>query len=157
MSLDIVAAGTHIEATLGQQELLLLRALPSLLVSDRATDDPAYERLFPVPYGNDEADREFRRLAAPEIGRARQRDAEIFAHVMERCEAGPAALSRGEAEACARAVGTGRLTVAARHGLFDQDAFDASQNTPVGAIVAFLGLVQDELVHALAELEEVAS
>ncbi len=155
MSLTIAAAGSYVEVEMGKQERLLLGALPGLLATVDEADDPAYERLYPVPYGDDAADTEYRRLATPEIERARLRDNEVLTDVVERLDQGRTALSRTEAESCLRAVGAGRLTVAARHGFFDQATFDAAQRTPEGTIVAFLGLVQDELVAALSVLEEV--
>lgn len=152
MSLDIMAAGSHIEAEAGKQELLLLGALPRLLATVAEADDPAYDRLYPFAYGEDDADREYRRLAVPEIERARQRDNDTFEAVLARLAGGRTTLTRDEAESCVRAVGAGRITIAARHGLFEQDAFDESVDTPQGAIVAFLGVVQDELVTALFDL-----
>jgi len=154
MSLDIAAAGSRVEAELGPQELVLLRAVPGLLATIEQRDDPAYDRLHPVAYADDEADQEFRRLAAPEIERARLADNQVFADVLDRLAEGPAVLTRAEAESCMRTVGAGRLTIAARHGMFDQDVFDAAQESPEGAIVAFLGWVQDEFVAALSELDE---
>jgi hypothetical protein len=153
MSLEISASGSTVAIEMGKQEQLLLSALPGVMATVDAETDPAYERLFPVPYGDDESDAEYRRLAMPEIERARDRDNDVMSDVLQRVEAGRATLSRHEAEACLRAVGAARLAIAARHGFFDQATFDAAQRTPEGAVVAFLGLVQDGLVAALSELE----
>lgn len=156
MSLSITAVGAHVEAEAGRQELLLLGALPGLLATVERADDPAYERLHPVPYGDDEADEEFRRLTAPEIERARMRDRRVLAAVLDRLSEGRATLTRDEAECCMRAVGAARLAIAARHGFFEQSVFDDSHDSAEGVIVAFLGLVQDQLVGALSDLEGVA-
>jgi hypothetical protein len=155
MSLEIVASGSCVAIEMSTQERLLLRALPGVVSTVASESDPAYERLYPVPYGDDESDAEYRRLAVPEIERARDRDNDILTEVLERLEAGRATVRRDEAEACLRAVGAGRLAIAARHGFFDQSTFEAARNTPEGVVVAFLGVVQDELVTALRDLEGV--
>jgi hypothetical protein len=157
MSIDIVAAGCVVEAEMGQQELLLLGALPGLVATVAGSDDPAYERLYPAAYGDDDADREFRRFAAPEIERARTRDSTVFGAVLARLAEGRTSLNREEAEACIRTVGAGRLTIAARSGLFDQTTFDDAEHTPEGIIVGFLGVVQHDLVVAVSNLLEEVS
>lgn len=157
MSLEISATGSSVAIEIGKQERLLLGALPGVLSTVASESDPAYARLYPVPYGDEESDAEYRRLAVPEIARARDRDNDILSDVLQRLDAGRATLSRSEAEACLRTVGAARLAIAARHGFFDQTTFSAAEHTPEGVVVGFLGVVQDELVAALGRIDEAAT
>jgi hypothetical protein len=151
------ATSEGVEVRIGRRELAVLDALPSLLatISAEDDDDPAVGRLFPAAYADDAAELEFRRFAGSEIQRARQEDNDVFSDVLGRLDDGSTVLSLSETEACMRSVGAARIAIAARHGLFDQDAYDTSVETPHGTIVAFLGLLQEELVAALGDAEEV--
>jgi hypothetical protein len=144
------ATGT-IEARIDAQALAVLQAVPGFLSSVDVTDDPAHDRLYPMAYADDADDHEFRRLAHGEIQRARESDRTCFAAVLERLENGRATLTAEEAEACARSVGAARLAIAARHNMFDADDLSDLPDSPHQAIVAYLGMVQDQLVQALLE------
>lgn len=145
------ATGT-IEARIDGQALAVLQAVPGFLASvDTAADDPAHDRLYPTAYTDDADDHEFRRLAHGEIRRAREADRTLFAGVLERLEEGRTSLTTDEAEACARSVGAARLAIAARHDMFDADDLSELPDSPHQAIVAYLGVVQDQLVQALME------
>jgi len=141
-----------VRARIDGQELAVLSAVPPLLASvDGDTADPAHDRLYPTAYANEADDREFRRLSRGEIQRGRRRDRDHLAAVLARLRDGRTELTTDEAEACARAVGAARLVIAARHGMFDGDGLPDVPTSPHEAIVAYLGMVQDELVDALLQ------
>jgi hypothetical protein len=145
------ATGT-IEAWIDGQALAVLQAVPGFLASVESTpDDPAHDRLYPTAYADDADDHEFRRLAHGEIQKGREADRALFAETLKRLEAGRTALTTEEAEAFARTVGAARLAIAARHNMFDADDLSNLPDSPHQAIVAYLGVVQDQLVQALMD------
>lgn len=157
MSLRFTATSAGVHARVGRQELAVLEAIPGFLSSVGADDDddPATERLFPVAYDDDAAAAEFRRFARPEIERARELDRDVLSDVLDRLSDGEVEMTTEEAESCMRTVGAARIAIAARHDLFDAERFEAESRSPHGTIVAFLGIVQDEMVAALNDAAEV--
>ncbi len=152
MSFHFDPESGEIEGRVDGQALAVLHAVPAFLASVDATpDDPAHDRLYPTAYADDAEDHEFRRLSHGEIQRARETDRTQLAAVLERLADGRTVVSQDEAEACARAVGAARLAIAARHSMFDTDDLSDLPDSPHQAIVAYLGMVQDQLVHALMQ------
>lgn len=142
----------RIEAWVDGQALAVLQTIPGFLASvDAAADDPAHDRLYPTAYADDAEDHDFRRLAHGEIQKAREADRALLAEVLKRLEADRATLTTEEAEAFARSVGAARLAIAARHDMFDADDLSDLPDSPHHAIVAYLGVVQDQLVQALLD------
>ena len=156
MSLHFAASAFGVEAEIGRRELAVLEAIPGLLATVAAgeDDDPASLRLFPAAYGDDASEAEYRRFAASEIERAREHDRDVITEVLERLGDGSTLLTATEAECCVRAVGAARIAIAARHDMFDEDSLEAARDTPQGSIVAFLGLMQDEMLAALTDVTE---
>ena len=152
MSFRVAAQGPHIRVAASGAELDVLRAVGDVVGSVGSQfDDPARDRLFPPPYGSEEDDREYHRFSHGEIEAGRSADLAIVAEVVERLEAGPAELTPEEAEGLARAVGTARIVVAARNGMFALEELPRRPVTPQETVVAFLGAVQDDVVQALLE------
>lgn len=133
----------------GSLELSILGALPEFLASIDGSG-PERGRLHPPAYQRDPAaDREFHRLVADELDELRRRDAEVLAEITRRLGGGTVELDVAEAAAVVRAVGTARLTLAARAGLFDLEDLPEAPTTPQQTLVQFLGAVQELLVDAL--------
>ncbi len=154
MSFRFSASTGRIEARLDSRELAVLGALPAFLASVEASaDDVVGERLYPATYLDADEDREFRRLTHGDIQRAREADREAFASVLARLAEGRTQLTEDEAESTARAIGTARIAIAARHGMFEEEELPQHPVTPQATIVSYLGAVQDELIAAITETE----
>ena len=151
MSLSVEVIGSGVRARADGEELTLLASLPEVLASiDLHDEDPASERLHPRAYDDASAEREFRRLADTEIVRARDADRDTLADLADRLAEGPADIAFEQAEACLRAIGTARIVIAARHGMFDEEELAFPPETPQHTIVAFLGYLQEALVDAVS-------
>ncbi len=150
MSLRCEPTETGVVLGAGSIELTIFRALPEFLASIDGSGAEA-RRLHPPAYIDDAgADHEFQRLVADDLDALRRADATDLAEVTRRLGNGPVELDVAEAESVLRAVGTARLTLAARSGLFDRAELPEVPSTPQETIVQFLGIVQDSLVEALS-------
>ena len=150
MSLRCEATERGVLLGAGSVELSILKALPEFLASIDGTG-PETERLHPSAYpDDDDADREFQRLVGDDIDDLRRADATELAEVTRRLGHGPIELEVAQTESLLRAVGTARLTLAARTGLFDLPELPETPSTPQQTLVQFLGIVQESLVEALS-------
>ena len=144
-----------VEVNLDAAERAILHRIPDLIGSvGAAADDPAGLRLDPMVFPEDpEASREFSRLAGSDVAAGRQSDATTFAATLAAAEGSRADLTMEEVEACVRALGTARLTLAARNPtIVDDESFSAaSRSQPDVALIDYLGLLQEELVAVLLD------
>ncbi len=151
MSFRVTAGDRRIRVAASGAELDVLRAIGEVVESvGSQTEDPARSRLFPLPYGSEEEDRDYHRFSHGEIEAGRRADIAVVAQVVERLEDGPAELTLDEAEGLARAVGTARIIVAARNDMFELEELPRRPATPQETVVAFLGAVQEDVVEALS-------
>ena len=151
MSLRCEATEQGVLLSAGSMELSVLSALPEFLASIDGSG-PEAERLHPPAYrDDDEAEREFQRLVGDDLDGLRRADATELAEVTRRLGHGPIELEVAQAESLLRAVGTARLALAARTGLFDLDELPETPSTPQQTLVQFLGVVQESLVGALSD------
>ena len=140
---------------LREEEIEALSLMEELLESVGAREgDPAAERLTVAAYPDDaEAQGEYGRLTAPELGRQRQSDREAVFSLLEDARRGPVDLAADQAEACLLVLNESRLALAARLGIeeegwgrFDEDAGDPA---PAEAFLVFLTGVQGGLIEAM--------
>lgn len=150
MSLDFEPTDSGMTVTAGPGEMAILGALPEFLVSiDGSGDEVA--RLHPPAYpADDRAEAEFQRLVAGDLDAMRRTDASQLAEIIRLLGHGPAEIDIGQAEAMLRGVGTARIALAARSGLFDLPELPEHPMTPQHTLVQFLGFVQESLVEALS-------
>jgi hypothetical protein len=151
MSLRFSATTEGIRVRAADRELAVLRAVPGFLATvPQDAVDTSQRRIDRPVYPDDPAaDREFRRLTASDAQEARTHDREIFETVIRRLDAGSADLSVGEGEALVRAIGSARIALAARSGLFELEELPPDPSTPQQMLIVFLGMVQEDLVAAL--------
>lgn len=152
MSISFATDGDRIRMEASGIELEMLSAIPELIASvGEVGSDPAADRLFPDVYENEDDDREFRRLASADITAARDSDGSLVGGIVDSLgEHGHVALDADEAEALARALGTARVTIAARNGLYSASELPAQPRTRQEVIVAVLAGLQDDLVVQLS-------
>ena len=133
---------------MGRRQRTLLAAIVGSIddVGDPA-DDPAAVRLFPPISQDDSVADDFAEMTRDDLTRLRHTDRTVLDDVLERSSGSSIEMTVAEADACARAVGSARVTMAARLGLFD----DPASSVPITnrAAVDFLGFVQDRIVTAL--------
>lgn len=133
----------RVAVLLDRRERALLAALPAL-VGSVGEGDPAWERLHPPAYADDEgAQRDFRRFAEPEVERSRRHDRERFQATVDDAE-----LTLGDAEAWVRVIGEARLVLASVGGVSRPEDLDRPHD-PRLVLVAWLAHLQDALVRAL--------
>jgi Domain of unknown function (DUF2017) len=144
--------GESIMVILDEREASLLARLPLLLAGvGLEGGDAAASRLSPSAYpGDEEAEREYRRLMASDLDLARADDRDVFA---ETVRSGSYPITVAAAEAWLRVIGDARLTLAARRGVTDEtDEWEQRIRSDHDlAIVAWLGHLQAELVDALGD------
>lgn len=142
------ATADGIAVQLFDTEIAILERLgPVLQGVGVEKDDPATQRLRPVIYSDDEqASREFERLAAKERVEVRSVDREKFADGLKAAAAGVITLSTEDAATWARVLGESRVVLAARKGLFDTGLPQGRPEDPEVALVMFIGVLQEELV-----------
>ncbi len=152
MSISFITEGDHIRMEAFGIELEMLSAIPELIASvGEVGSDPAADRLFPDVYEDEDDDREFRRLAAADIVTARDNDGSTVRGIVEALgDGGDIALSSEEAESLARAIGTARITIAARNGLYSEPELPVEPRTRQELIVAVLAGLQDDLLIELS-------
>jgi hypothetical protein len=151
-----LARGADIEVELTGSEAPILLGLPELLGSAGVDKgDPAQSRLYPIVYRDDEdASREYERLAAKERAAVRSADRERFREILQTAGKGPLLLGREDAAVWARVLGEARIVLAARHGLFDSGLPSQVPSDPEVALVMLLGYMQEELVGEMLKTME---
>ncbi len=144
------ATDDAVNAAFSTEEKALLRQIPWLLgelVDGHA--DPGYDVLHrPVYADNPSAAEELADLVKPENDQQRTIDCGVVQHMGD----GRTTMTFEEAHGFLRAVNDARLVLAARAGVFDDDA-EWQENIPRDpalAAVAWLGYVQGELIEALS-------
>jgi len=145
-------AGVHV--TVPERELAVLRAVPGFLATTGETQPHvvARGRHSPPVYRDDDlADREFHRFSGSNVDEAQQQDRQMLEAVLDRLGTGEADLTAGEASAMVRAIGSARIALAANNGLFELDELPSEPESPQQMLVAFLGMIQEDLVGALTE------
>ncbi len=147
------AEGDTIIVTMRARERVLIGQIPVLLAGVTGDGgDPGFEVLHRAVYRDDpRAAVEVANLSASEdeIRRTADRD------VVERVASGATGMTRDEAHGFLRAVNEARLVLAARAGAFDlgpgwEEEIAAD---PSLAAVAWLGMVQSELIRTLSSPE----
>ncbi|CAN5447691.1 MAG: DUF2017 family protein [Acidimicrobiia bacterium] len=151
MTLRFEATEGGVRVIAGAPERAILEALPEFLASiDGSGAEEA--RLHPPAYPSDnEAEREFQRLVAADLDTVRDADATALADIIRLLGGGSIVIDTAQAEALLRAVGTARITLAARSGLFDLPELPEEPSTPQQTLVRFLGIIQESLVEALSD------
>ncbi|MCP3993607.1 MAG: DUF2017 family protein [bacterium] len=145
-----------IEISLMRPEIALLERLGSLLSGAGVEkDDPARERLFPKIYLDDNnASREFERLAGKEYVEVRSVDREAFNRGLKSACEDTLTLTLDEAGAWVRVIGEARIVLAARRGFFEKGLPEQPVDDPEVAFVMFLGIIQEELVGQMLKSME---
>ena len=151
-----LAKGADVEVELAGSEAAILLGLPGLLGSAGVDKgDPARSRLNPILYRDDEdASREYERLAAKDRGAVRSADQERFGEMLQTASEGPLLLGREDAAVWARVLGEARVVLAARHGLFDSGLPSEVPSDPEVVLVMLLGYMQEELVGEMLKTME---
>ena len=114
-----------------------------------AVDSPLYPE-------DPAASREFERLAAKERTQARLLDRERFSKSLDDMRGGSIALGDADAASWARILAEARVSLAARHGLFDEGLPDDGSITADTALIVLLGHIQSDLVTAMLQKMEEA-
>ena len=100
------------------------------------------------------ASREFERFAAKERSQSRALDRERFAEKLDQLRSGSIVLDDADAAAWARVLAEARVSLAARHGLFERGLPDDGSITTDTALIVLLGHVQSDLVAVMLEKME---
>lgn len=147
----IAPAGRGVEIQLSSAEIAILSRLPSLLGSvgsDRT--DPAPARLHPAAYPDDEeGSAELARLTKDDLAEGRTADVDVFSRQLPDSGDG-ITISSADAEAWMRVLGSARIVLASRRGLFDlDDLAELPNDDPDVALVNLLGAYQQTLAEVL--------
>ena len=148
--------GDGIEVGLDPAELEIMARLATLLES-QASDrrDPASDAVDAPLYPDDAvASREFSRFAARERNQSRALDRERFTKRLDEMKSGSILLGDADAAAWARVLAEARVSLAARHGLFDQGLPEDGSITTDTALIVLLGHVQGDLIAVMLEKME---
>jgi hypothetical protein len=148
--------GDGIEVGLDPAELEIMARLATLLES-QASDrrDPASDAVDAPLYPDDAvASREFARFAARERNQSRALDRERFTKRLDEMKSGSILLGDADAAAWARVLAEARVSLAARHGLFDQGLPEDGSITTDTALIVLLGHVQGDLIAVMLEKME---
>jgi hypothetical protein len=145
------AVDEGVQVDLAGPESALLSRLTSLLGGAGVDkDDPAREWLLPRLYPNDEnASREFVRLAGKERVELRSADRERYKLSLDLAANGRVVLSDNDAAAWARVIAEARIVLAARKGLFETGLPEGPVDDPEVTFVVFLSVIQEELVEQM--------
>ena len=100
------------------------------------------------------ASREFERFAAKERSQSRAADRERFSNKLDEMQSGSIALGDTDAAAWARVLAEARVSLAARHGLFERGLPEDGSITADTALIVLLGHVQSDLVAVMVEKME---
>ena len=146
-----LAAGSRIEVNLAGSEIAVLDRLGNLLSTAGVNqDDPARVRLNPRIYPeDDEASREFDRLAAKERVEGRSADRELFSEGLRAAREGTTTIDKSQASAWARVLSEARVVLAARSGVFEEGWPEDPMEDPEVALSIFLGGLLEELVDQM--------
>ena len=140
-----------IEVMLSSAEIAILSRLPSLLGSVGSDpSDPAPARLHPAAYLDDDAgSAELARLTKDDLAEGRSADVDIFSRQLADSAEG-ITISASDAEAWMRVLGSARIVLASRRGLFELDDLSELPNDdPDVALVNLLGAYQQTLAEVL--------
>lgn len=140
-----------VEVQLSSAELAILSRLPSLLGSVGSDpSDPAPARLHPAAYPDDEVgSAELARLTKDDVAEGRAADLEVFSRQLVASGDG-ITITPAEAEAWMRVLGSARIVLASRRGLFDlEDLGELPNDDPDVALVNLLGAYQQTLAEVL--------
>ncbi|MDJ0925318.1 MAG: DUF2017 family protein [Acidimicrobiia bacterium] len=150
------AGSDGIAVALDASEITVLLRLGSLLGSaGMERRDPARARLNPSLYPGDEsASREFDRLAAKELAKARSIDRERFAETLRTAQQGSITLAGDDAASWARVLAESRLVLAARNGGVTAGRLAEQPADPETALIGLLGSVLEDLVVVMLESME---
>jgi hypothetical protein len=150
-----VEAG-QIVVELDPAEAEIMVRLAVLLDSQAANRrDPAGASVDLPLYPDDAvASREFQRLAAKERSQSRALDRERFSKRLQDLRSGSIILGDADAAAWARVLAEARVSLAARHGLFEQGLPEDGSVTTDTALIVLLGHVQSDLVAVMLEKME---
>ncbi len=142
-----------IVAELDPAELEIMSRLAMLLAGQAADrNDPAAAAVDAPLYPKDPAaSREFERFAARERDQARASDRERFAKGLAEMKSSTITLGEADAAAWARVLAEARVSLAARHGLFDRGLPEDGSVTADTALIVLLGHVQSDLVAVMLE------
>ena len=146
-----VGGDDAVEIRLSAAEVAILSRLPALLGSVGSdADDPAPGRLHPRAYRDDAAGSlELIRVTKDDLAAGRAADLEVFSGQLAESADG-VVISVEDAEAWLRVLGSARIVLASRRGLFDlEDLGLASADDPDVALVNLLGAYQQDLAEAL--------
>lgn len=143
---------------LDSAELEIMSRLATLLAGQAANrQDPAAVAVDAPLYPEDPAAaREFERFAARERNQARTLDRELFTKGLAEVESGSITLHEADAAAWARVLAEARVSLAARHGLFDRGLPEDGSITADTALIVLLGHVLSDLVAVMLEQMEEA-
>lgn len=139
--------GAHVEMRIPPPFLDLLASIPALLDAvGTDPDDPAARRLR-TPFFLDDpaADGELRRLVESDLDDGRRSDRDLVRSLVA---GGGGRLDREEAEAVLRVLVEGRLALAARAGVEDEEDYEEIDPRTAG-FLDLLGVLQIELLEAL--------
>lgn len=151
--------GGGIRVRLSERERDLLRSLPEQMrpaLSGSTDVAGVSERLFPPAYDDPEADREFRRLVGDDLRDERMSSLDTFARTLEGGSSSAlgwtATLEPAEADAWLSAVNDTRLVLGCLLGITDEHNWEAGPDASDsgGAVLYYLGWLQEQLVEALA-------
>ena len=148
----------EIVVELDPAELEIMLRLATLLASQAANrHDPAAAAVDAPLYPADPvASREFERFAAAERSQARALDRRRFTKGLAEMKGGSMMLGEADAAAWARVLAEARVSLAARHGLFDRGLPEDGSVTADTALIVLLGHVQSDLVAVMLERMEEA-
>jgi hypothetical protein len=147
----IAPTARGVEIQLSSAEIAILSRLPSLLGSVGSDPtDPAPKRLHPAAYPNDEeGSAELARLTKDDLAEGRTADVDVFARQLPETGDG-ITISSADAEAWMRVLGSARIVLASRRGLFDlEDLAELPNDDPDVALVNLLGAYQQTLAEVL--------
>jgi hypothetical protein len=153
----------EVEASAGGLSVRLAPGLETILgqVPDwlqsvgRPGSDPAADRLTPHAYPDDaEAGSEFDRLMLPELDAGRVHDRELYSAALARLAGSETVLTEEEVFSFLRVIDEGRLVVAARLGIDDDDwqPTPELERSPELHLYYLLGWIQDALIDGAEPL-----
>ncbi len=140
----------YYELRLDPWERNLLRSLPAQLRDLLATDDPALERLYPPAYSSDDAkNEEYSRLMRGDLTAGRLTSLDLMEETIdaERLDHDQLAAWLGALNDLRLVLGT-RLEVTEE--MYEEPLSDDDPRAPAFALYAYLGVLQEQVVDALA-------
>ena len=127
----------------------LLRSLPGQLRELLATDDPALERLYPPAYlDDDKKNEEYARLMRDDLTRGRLTSLEVMEATID-----AETLDEEQIVAWLGALNDLRLVLGTRLNVTEDMDHDFDEDDPLApayALYGYLGVLEENVVHALA-------